>query len=181
MQSARWPNVLIAFIFPIEENILPLKSSRFFINDQRNYLQKWISSVAASGVDDGWPLPKHDGCQWSIVNRQSSMVNRQWSIVNRQWSIPNLPTPVPNFSHSSLFFWTGLLHFQFCIHMALLDLDKIIIKRTIVGIRCTSCGGSLEVAKSRSVAGRFIKLVSFGTIKPRYYECENCKKRHLLI
>jgi len=35
------------------------------------------------------------------------------------------------------------------MHMALLDLDKIIIKRTIVGIRCTSCGGSLEVAKKK--------------------------------
>jgi ssDNA-binding Zn-finger/Zn-ribbon topoisomerase 1 len=65
--------------------------------------------------------------------------------------------------------------------MALLDLDKIIIKRTIIGIRCTSCGGNLVVAKKRSIVGRFIKLVSFGTIKPKNYECENCKKRHLLL
>lgn len=65
--------------------------------------------------------------------------------------------------------------------MALLDLDKIIIKRTVVGIRCTSCGGHLEVAKKKSIAGRFIILVSFGIIKPKYYECEICKKRHLLI
>ena len=65
--------------------------------------------------------------------------------------------------------------------MALLDLDKIIIKRTIVGIRCTSCGGNLVVAKKKSITSGFIKLVSFGTIQPKNYECENCKKRHLLI
>jgi uncharacterized protein with PIN domain len=67
------------------------------------------------------------------------------------------------------------------MHMALLDLDKIIIKRTIVGIRCTSCGGGLEIAKKKSITGRFIKLVSFGAIKPKNYECENCKKKYLLI
>ena len=65
--------------------------------------------------------------------------------------------------------------------MALLDLDKIIIKRTIIGIRCSSCGGNLEVSKKKSMAGHFINLASFGAIKPKNYECENCKKRHLLI
>ena len=65
--------------------------------------------------------------------------------------------------------------------MALLDLDKIIIKRTIVGIRCTSCGGNLVIAKKRSILGLFIKLVSFGSVKPKNYACENCKKKHLLI
>jgi hypothetical protein len=65
--------------------------------------------------------------------------------------------------------------------MALLDLDKIIIKRTILGIRCTSCGGNLVPVKRKSIIGRLIKLVSFGTIKPENYECENCRKRHLLL
>jgi ssDNA-binding Zn-finger/Zn-ribbon topoisomerase 1 len=65
--------------------------------------------------------------------------------------------------------------------MALLDLDKIIIKRTVIGIRCTSCGGNLVIVKKRSILGRFITLVSFGSIKPKKYECENCKKKYLLI
>ena len=65
--------------------------------------------------------------------------------------------------------------------MGLLDLDKIIIKRTIVGIRCASCGGNLVIAKKRSIAGQFIKLISFGTIKPKNYECENCNKKYLLL
>jgi uncharacterized protein with PIN domain len=65
--------------------------------------------------------------------------------------------------------------------MALLDLDKIIIKRTIVGIRCTSCGGNLEIAKKKSNISRFIKMISFGAIRPKKYECENCKRKYLLI
>ena len=65
--------------------------------------------------------------------------------------------------------------------MALLDLEKIIIKRTILGIRCASCGGKLIIAKKKSIAVRVINLISFGTITPKNYECENCKKKHLLL
>jgi len=64
--------------------------------------------------------------------------------------------------------------------MALLDLDKITIKRTVIGIRCTSCGGNL-VAKKRSIMCRIINIVSFGLLKPQRYECENCKKKHVLF
>jgi len=69
----------------------------------------------------------------------------------------------------------------FASDMALLDLDKITIKRNILGIRCTSCGGNLVPTKNKSITGRLIKLFSFGTVNPKNYECENCKKRHLLL
>lgn len=65
--------------------------------------------------------------------------------------------------------------------MALLDLDKIIIKRTVIGIRCASCGGKLVAAEKKSIAEKIIKVISFGTIKPKNYECENCKKKYLLL
>lgn len=98
--------------------------------------------------------------------------------------LPSSPTS----GHSSLTNHTHPFYFvsRFCVCifdpvMALLDLDKIIIKRTIIGIRCTSCGGSLEIAEKKSIISRLITLVSFGTIKPKNYECENCKKRHLLL
>ncbi len=65
--------------------------------------------------------------------------------------------------------------------MTLLDLDKIIIKRTIVGIRCSDCGGNLVVAKKKSITSRILQALSFGTIQPKNYECETCKKRHLLF
>lgn len=64
--------------------------------------------------------------------------------------------------------------------MGLLDLDKIIVHRTIIGIRCTSCEGNL-VAKKVSFAARLAKLISFGKIKPKNYECENCKKKYVLL
>jgi DNA-directed RNA polymerase subunit RPC12/RpoP len=65
--------------------------------------------------------------------------------------------------------------------MALLDLDNIIINRTLTGIRCTFCGGHLEMMITPSILGRFIQLVSFGTIKPQCYQCENCRKKFLFF
>jgi hypothetical protein len=65
--------------------------------------------------------------------------------------------------------------------MSLLDLDKIIIKRTIVGIRCTSCGGNLVDAKKKSLIGQLVRVISLGIIKPKNYQCENCKKRFVLL
>ncbi|RDB02377.1 hypothetical protein DVG78_28995 [Runella aurantiaca] len=60
-------------------------------------------------------------------------------------------------------------------------MDKIIINRTIFGIRCTDCGGNLVITKKRMLLSHCIRLVSFGLIKPEQYECENCKKKYLLI
>ena len=65
--------------------------------------------------------------------------------------------------------------------MGLLDLDKIIIKRKILGIRCSACGGNLVVGKKKSLIGQLVKVISFGTSKPKNYECENCKKRFVLL
>ena len=59
--------------------------------------------------------------------------------------------------------------------MALIDLDKIIIKRTIQGIRCTACGGNLVVSKRKSIVGRLASMISFGAVKPESYACETCK------
>ena len=110
------------------------------------------------------------------------MVNRQSSTIT-----PSSPTS----ALSSLTAYIHPIYFETPCHvfifvykytsMGLLDLDKIIIKRTVVGIRCTSCGGGLEIAKKKSFISLFIKLVSFGTIRPKKYECENCKKKYLLI
>lgn len=65
--------------------------------------------------------------------------------------------------------------------MGLLDLDKIIIKRTFFGIRCTVCGGNLVVSQKMGFAGRLAKIVSLGKLKPECYECETCKKRYMLF
>ncbi|RRA98774.1 hypothetical protein [Larkinella rosea] len=70
---------------------------------------------------------------------------------------------------------------MFGFAMGLLDLDKIIIKRTILGIRCNSCGGNLVLSSQKTVSARIIRLVSFGSVHPKCYECEQCQKRYLLL
>lgn len=65
--------------------------------------------------------------------------------------------------------------------MGLLDLDKIIIKRTVMGIRCAVCGGNLIVSDNLCLTGRIAKMISLGKLKPECYECETCKKRYTLF
>ena len=65
--------------------------------------------------------------------------------------------------------------------MALLDLDKIIIKRTIVGINCNNCGGTLKLMQRKTSTVKIINLLSFGKIKSKTYECEICKKKYIVI
>lgn len=61
--------------------------------------------------------------------------------------------------------------------MALLDLDKIIIKRTVIGVRCAVCGGNLVPGKKSVLTA----LLSLCLLKARRYECEQCKKKYLLL
>jgi hypothetical protein len=65
--------------------------------------------------------------------------------------------------------------------MALIDLDKIIVKRTILGIRCTVCGGNLIVSEKKSVISKLARSISLGTVRPEDYACETCKKRYILL
>ena len=65
--------------------------------------------------------------------------------------------------------------------MALIDLDKIIVKRTILGIRCTVCGGNLVISTKKSFASQLARMLSLGTVKAEDYQCETCKKRYMLL
>ncbi len=65
--------------------------------------------------------------------------------------------------------------------MGLIDLDKIIVKKTILGIRCLACGGNLVIAPKKSIASRLARLLSLGTVKAESYQCETCKKRYMLL
>jgi hypothetical protein len=65
--------------------------------------------------------------------------------------------------------------------MAIIDLDKIIFKKPSTGIYCTECGGDLKATDIKKIWGKIISVASFGWIKPRQYQCENCKKKYLVI
>jgi uncharacterized protein with PIN domain len=65
--------------------------------------------------------------------------------------------------------------------MAILDIDKIIIKRTIAGVNCRVCGGLLKETKKKSISGRIITAATMGILKTKQYECEICKRKYLLI
>jgi hypothetical protein len=121
-----------------------------------------------------------------MVAGRRSMV--KWSMVNRQQTIVNLPPSSQSSRCSSriehvrpYFLLVRVFKATFDSVMALIDLDKIIIKRTILGIRCTACGGNLVVSKKKSIAGRLASVISLGTIKAENYECETCKKGFLLL
>lgn len=62
----------------------------------------------------------------------------------------------------------------------LLDLEKLVIKRTVIGIRCTVCGGHL-IALRKSILCWTMRILSFGILKPQRYKCESCKKWYLLL
>jgi uncharacterized protein with PIN domain len=65
--------------------------------------------------------------------------------------------------------------------MPLIDLDKIIVKRTILGIRCTVCGGNLVVSEKESAISKLARVISLGAFRPEDYACETCKKRYILL
>ncbi len=65
--------------------------------------------------------------------------------------------------------------------MAILDLDKTILRKTIIGITCSACGGNLKRMEKKTLTEKAISAVTFGKINIQQYECDNCKKHFLLV
>jgi uncharacterized protein with PIN domain len=65
--------------------------------------------------------------------------------------------------------------------MAILELDKIIFKKPETGIRCIQCGGDLKQNGKIKLSGKIIALITFGKIKIRHYQCDNCKKKYIVL
>ena len=59
--------------------------------------------------------------------------------------------------------------------MALLNLDKIMLHRTVVGITCPSCAGLLEAIIEKS--GWLRKLSGKKERVKMRYRCQDCRKR----
>jgi C4-type Zn-finger protein len=64
--------------------------------------------------------------------------------------------------------------------MPIIDLEKLTTKSPH-GITCPGCGGELEHLKLKTVAGRMILIVSFGSIRIYNYKCKVCEKKFNLF
>lgn len=65
--------------------------------------------------------------------------------------------------------------------MAILNLEKIVFTKTIIGITCKRCGGNLKAKEKKSFTEKIITVLTLGTIKTKLYQCERCKKFHTVI
>jgi uncharacterized protein with PIN domain len=65
--------------------------------------------------------------------------------------------------------------------MAILELDKIIFTKTVIGIVCTKCGGDLKPTGKNNLPDKIITIVSLGKVKIRHYQCDNCKKKYIIL
>jgi uncharacterized protein with PIN domain len=65
--------------------------------------------------------------------------------------------------------------------MAILDLDKMLIRKQYSGILCSNCGGDLKKTIKPNMVGKLISWLTGGYIKAGHYQCENCKKRYTII
>ena len=66
--------------------------------------------------------------------------------------------------------------------MAILELDKIIIKKPDTGIHCMNCGGDLlQTHHPLHLPEKIIAWVTLGNLKIIHYQCENCKKKYIVL
>jgi uncharacterized protein with PIN domain len=63
-----------------------------------------------------------------------------------------------------------------CVQMAILNLDKIILRRTISGVACPVCGGLLEVLLKEP--GWLRKMIRKKENKKVRYRCKDCRRRY---
>jgi DNA-directed RNA polymerase subunit RPC12/RpoP len=65
--------------------------------------------------------------------------------------------------------------------MAILDLDKILIRKQHSGIACIYCGGDLIKTDKPKLIGKIISWLTLGKIKTGHFRCENCKKKFTIL
>ncbi len=66
-------------------------------------------------------------------------------------------------------------------YMAIIDLDKIIIKQNTIGITCGSCHEELILIKDKGFFITIHKILSFGKLQMKIYKCCHCQKKYFLI
>jgi hypothetical protein len=65
--------------------------------------------------------------------------------------------------------------------MAILELDKIIVKKSDTGIHCVKCGGDLKQNGKINLPEKIISSITLGKVRIRHYQCDNCKKKYIVL
>jgi len=65
--------------------------------------------------------------------------------------------------------------------MAILELDKIIFQKPDTGIHCIECGGDLKQIGKTKLLGKLIAWITLGKVSIRRYQCDNCKKKYIIL
>ena len=65
--------------------------------------------------------------------------------------------------------------------MAIIDLDKIIIRQKVLGITCSCCKEELILIKDKGFFISILKILSFGKLQLKIYKCCHCQKKYYVI
>ena len=65
--------------------------------------------------------------------------------------------------------------------MAILELDKIIIKKPDTGIHCINCGGDLKQNNQIKLLRKIIAFISLAKLRIGHYQCDNCKRKYMIL
>jgi len=60
--------------------------------------------------------------------------------------------------------------------MPLLNIEEFKTKKIVEGASCPKCGGALTPTGHKPITGKLIRALSLGVIKPKSYECKECKR-----
>jgi len=60
--------------------------------------------------------------------------------------------------------------------MPLLNIEEFKTKKIVKGASCPKCGGELIPSSHKPISGKIIRALSLGVIKPKSYECKECKR-----
>ena len=64
--------------------------------------------------------------------------------------------------------------------MNIIDINKIIINKTVLGVECPYCSGELVTFTNKSIISKLIRTFSLGMVKVYSYKCRNCSKLFIL-
>jgi len=60
--------------------------------------------------------------------------------------------------------------------MPIVNINDLKTKKIVAGAACPKCGGELVPSDHKPLSGKILRVMSLGFIKPKAYQCTNCKR-----